>query len=577
MLTELSSALDARVADVLARVPWEHVAAGAEGDVSTTDPELWEERWTAARAVASVMARCLTASRGDIPFDRLLLTQLGRQSAQGRLPVSLLMRINFWLRDAAYSVMAEEAQARGLGEGVVRSAKHILDVESEAILLMIGERFDTELDHAQAELAYLARHDTLTGLANRSAALQELEMTLGRTRQKQGATAVLFIDIDQFKAINEQLGRGAADEVLGITAARITAAIRPGDVLARFGSDEFVAICHGVNVEGDAALIAQRVLEAISRPLIVIGRSIMVTASAGVALACNNETPEDMVARADSAMHEAKQRGGNGSRVAGPTVTASAIDVMVAAELSRALDAGQLQLYYQPLTVARTERIAGYEALLRWSHPTRGLVSPAEFIPLAEATGLIVSIGRWVIEEACRFAVQFSGTSEDGQIVSVNVSGRQLGDSDFPELVRNALEATGLPPCRLMLELTETMLATVPECELVLGRLKALGVKIAIDDFGTGYSSFSYLSRLPVHLIKIDRSFIVDLGSPRSNRAIVSGIVQLAHDLKLDVVAEGIETQAQRRAVEAVGCDFLQGFLLGYPMPAAGLGTPPPT
>ncbi len=564
--TALGAALSDRIDDVIARVPWEEMASA--DTASSVESRDLEERWSAARRVAETMAAALLGDAMSYEED-LLLARLGRQSARRRLPVALLMQLLVWLTEAAISVCEEEAEKLGIAVADAWEVIRLLQTSSNRLIVSVAGHFDSELDTAQEELAFLAHHDSLTGLANRCLALEKLGMTPASGGPAAAATVVYFIDIDRFKAINDRLGHQAGDESLAVVAARIRNILRPGDLLSRFGGDEFVALCWNVPSQKVARRIGERIVATIGEGLVAGGQPVMLTASVGIAIGEPAEAPEHLIARADAAMYEVKRRGGNGSRLAGSEPTATGIDVVFAAELREALERRQLELHFQTIVDPSGCDVLGHEALLRWNHPTRGLVGPTEFIPIAETTGLIVALGNWVIEEATRQSVAHFGTGRDAPILTVNVSVRQLAHPSLLPRVKDALRSSGLPPGRLVVEVTETMLATFPECEAALQNLKNLGVSLAIDDFGTGYSSLSYLQHLPVSWIKIDRSFVSELSRATTSGAVVAGMVNLAHNLGLRVIAEGIETKDQADALRVAGCDALQGFYFAKPAPLA--------
>jgi diguanylate cyclase (GGDEF)-like protein len=420
----------------------------------------------------------------------------------------------------------------------------------------------------EVQLARLALHDDLTGLPNRSLFDDRLDAALRRRRAGRGV-AVLFIDIDSFKRINDSLGHGAGDAVLRETAARLRAAVRPGDTVARLGGDEFTVLCEDIGDECDALRIADRVAADLGRPLHLDGEEIVLRASIGVAVARDDDvSAEEVLRRSDAAMYAAKAAGNGRPQVHAPgdVRPRPGLDLHVEAALRRAIPR-ELVAWYQPVVAIEDARIVGVEALVRWQHPERGLVPPGEFIPVAEESGLIVALGAWMLEEACRQSVSWGGTR-----VSVNVSGRQVAEGSLPAAVRAALEATGLPPHRLQLELTETVLMDdVDRHAEVLRELKALGVSLALDDFGKGYSSLNYLHRFPFDRIKVDRSFIARLPESRADRAIVAAVTSFASALEMEVVAEGVETEEQLDALRSLGCEYAQGFLFHRPMPAAAI------
>jgi diguanylate cyclase (GGDEF)-like protein len=428
----------------------------------------------------------------------------------------------------------------------------------------------------EEELNHQALHDPMTGLPNRVLLVDRLNLALDRLHRQHTTLAVLFVDVDQFKVINDSLGHDQGDRLLVLMSERLTGAVRPGDTVARFGGDEFVVLCEDLLGENEAVSIGERIRQAAATPLVLDNRDYFVTVSTGIAL---TDSPDmaaaDLLRDADSAMYQAKQTGRARSAVFAQSMRTRAVrrlDTELA--LRQAITVGQLRLDYQPIVNLTTGRTDGVEALVRWEHPTEGLLFPSEFIAIAEETGLIVPLGEWVLGEACRqiqtWRTQYPQLSHLG--VSVNLSGRQIAQSDVVSVVANVLADTGLPPGRLVLEITESVLMADAEYAItVLRGLKDLGVRLSVDDFGTGYSSLSYLKRFPVDILKIDRSFVDGLGVDDEDSAIVQATINLAHSLGLTTVAEGTETPGQVRALTELGCDKAQGYLFSRPQPATTL------
>ena len=410
--------------------------------------------------------------------------------------------------------------------------------------------------------------DPLTGLANRTSLME----STGELLQTPGPVSVLILDVDDFKDVNDARGHAAGDQLLLAVAGRLAGSVRPEDRVARLGGDEFAVV---MAVEpATARAVGTRVLAAFADPVSLDGRTVHVHVSIGVAdtASAAERTADTLLRNADLAMYLAKAQGKN--RVVG-YADGMAQEAQGKAELveglSGALAAGQLAVYYQPVVALPDGEITGYEALLRWHHPVRGLVPPADFVPLAEETGLIVPIGGWVLAEAARQAVAWSTAAGRPLGMAVNLSPRQLADDDVVATVAAVLAETGLTPRQLTLEITESVL--VQDIERVVDRLRSLrtlGVRIAIDDFGTGYSSLSYLRRLPADTIKIDRSFVMDLAVDGASRTLVSSIIELGRSLQLDVVAEGVETEAQRAVLQGLRASHAQGYLFARPRPAFG-------
>jgi diguanylate cyclase (GGDEF)-like protein len=424
------------------------------------------------------------------------------------------------------------------------------------------------------QLAHQAFHDDLTGLANRALLRDRLEHALARSRRSAATVAVLFCDLDRFKMTNDTLGHDCGDLLLVEVAARFARSVRDGDTIARLGGDEFAVVLDETTSE-DAATMAQRLLDAVREPFVINSREVFVRASIGIAdTGADAPDADDLLRRADIAMYAAKERGRDRFETFQPTMqTELAAHHELYGDLRHALQDGELVPYYQPLINLKTHAIESFEALLRWNHPTRGIVGPDEFIPIAEESGLIVDIGRSVLNEACRQVVQWRTTlpGADTLSIGVNVSSHQLYDHQFVTDVEEALRTSGLPPTSLILELTESaLLADTAHIHERLDALKRLGVQLAIDDFGTGYSSLSYLRTFPVDFLKIDRSFVNQINQPGSEqgRAMVRSIISIGHDLKLGVIAEGIEETGQLDELRDAGCDTGQGWLFARAVPA---------
>ncbi|HEY6890391.1 MAG TPA: EAL domain-containing protein [Solirubrobacter sp.] len=434
--------------------------------------------------------------------------------------------------------------------------------------ILVNARDVSERKSFEAELKNLAFRDTVTGLANRPMFIEATRQALARGRRDDSTLAVLFLDLDDFKEINDSLGHSVGDEVLVAVAQHLDGAVRGADTAARFGGDEFAILLEDVDSQG-AADAAQRVLDLLAAPARLGGREIALRTSLGVSVAVAGDTrsAEELIRDADAAMYTAKRDGKGGYRLFEPAMHADVLHRLeLRSDLERAIDAGELELYYQPVVRLADGSVSGYEALLRWHHPERGMVSPVEFIPIAEETGLIVPIGRWVLLEATQHARRLEEATGGPLRMNVNLSAKQLQHGGIVADVKAALAASGFAPERLVLELTESVL--LEDGDLAILRLKALkglGLRLALDDFGTGFSSLSYLSRLPVDVLKLDRSFLRD-GAP----ALTAGIVGLGAALQLEVVAEGIETDDQWYALQALGCDYGQGFYFSRPLNAEG-------
>ncbi|MDZ5459352.1 putative bifunctional diguanylate cyclase/phosphodiesterase [Azohydromonas lata] len=434
------------------------------------------------------------------------------------------------------------------------------------------------LEEASAEAYRLAKHDALTGLPNRVLLRERLDLAIATAREHGHSVALFFVDVDHFKAVNDSLGHESGDLVLKAIAQRLTALVAHHGFAARLAGDEFVLVREALPADEGRTLahaLAQRVLEVVSEPIAVPGQEVRMGSSVGVALYPGDaQDPTTLLRAADMAMYAAKGGGRMGVQLFSADMEAPVLERLhLETDLRRALAEGELMLWYQPQWSMDGRRLVGAEALLRWNHPHRGLVPPGQFIPVAEASGLIREIGAWVLDQATRDAQAWNAANAaQGAAplrVAVNVSASQLNRSDIVETVAAALAAHRLPPHLLELELTESGIVENPEHGLqVLLRLQALGVRLAIDDFGTGFSSLSYLTRLPVHSLKIDRSFVAGLPAAQSDLAVVQAICAMARKLGLQVVAEGVETQAQLQTLKHTGCDMVQGFLFAKPMPA---------
>jgi diguanylate cyclase (GGDEF)-like protein len=451
--------------------------------------------------------------------------------------------------------------------------KNLLDDPAVAGIVLTA-RDRTERHEAEQRLAHRALHDPLTELPNRTLFFDRLEQALYRASRSPGSVAVMFIDVDRFKVINDSLGHEAGDEVIRAVAALLESSVRPGDTVARFGGDEFVVCCEEVADAASARAIAERFAQRLQRPFGIAGREFAVTLSIGIALTGHHRDAraDDLLRLADAAMYRVKERGGDGFEVAtGTELDPDILDQLdLEGGLRRAIENEGLRVHYQPEIDLTTGAVVGFEALLRWEDPHRGSVPPMRFIPLAEQTGLIVPLGRWVLEAACRQVAEWQarqGPDDAPLWVSVNLSGRQLAEPDVADHVASALAASGLDGGSLWLEITETVLMTdVDAATRTLEALRALGVHIAVDDFGTGWSSLLYLKRFPVEALKIDRSFVDGLGRDRDDTSIVAAVVSLAHSLGLLAVAEGVETEEQLDGLRALDCDLGQGFRWARPM-----------
>ncbi|MDP8969251.1 MAG: EAL domain-containing protein [Actinomycetota bacterium] len=463
--------------------------------------------------------------------------------------------------------------ARVVAVLVAASAVHGGSGQAQYVIVALQDI--TERKAAEDRLAHRALHDSLTGLPNRELFVDRLDQALRRLERRDACLAVLFVDLDRFKLVNDSLGHAAGDQVLVAVAARLRAVLRPHDTIARFGGDEFTILCEDLTEQEAVHDIARRILDAVAAAESVDGQKVFLSASVGVAVSASGDVAGEVLLRdADSAMYRAKERGRNRHEVFNQVLRARTVARLEKAnDLRRALGDRELRVFYQPVVRLNDEAVEQVEALVRWQHPELGLVGPREFIDVAEESGLVVPLGAWVLEEACRQLIAFQTPPGHTPLeLAVNLSARQLAVGEVIDSVSGVLTDTGLEPSRLCLEITENVLMEDVESsiEALLG-LKALGVRLAIDDFGTGYSSLSYLRRFPVDVVKIDRSFVTGVGVDPAAEAIVVAVNNLSHALGLTVVAEGVETREQLVALRALGCDRAQGYYWSPPVTAQEL------
>ena len=521
------------------------------GDVA----ELREESWTLDNVATEVAA---SGSR-LVPRGRAS----ARMAAEG-------------MRDAVAVTISGEGGVYGiLLVANLRGDVATFGADDLGLLEAFGGQVGVSINNGrlEAELQQLAFHDSLTGLGNRALLTMRLERALQRRRSAGTGPAVLIIDLDDFKTVNDSLGHSTGDRLLVAVADRLRTVLRPSDTIARLGGDEFAVVLEEIDDPATATDVADRLVEALHEAFVLDGTVMRIHASTGIVIATGeDENPDVLLSRADVAMYRAKARGKGCWELFEPTMQAAVQERhRLKLFLQRAVDRGSLFVEYQPIVDLEREEMVGVEALVRWEHPTRGLISPDEFIPLAEESGLIVQLGREVLEQACHEAAGWQLILPDFAI-SVNVSARQLQEPGFATEISQLLRRTGLDPARLILEITErAMVSDEDTTREALGRLRDLGVRIAIDDFGTGYSSLSCLRDLPVDILKIAKPFVDGLGSGEQDRAFVTAIVRLAQTLQLDMIAEGIERPEQLELLQGLRCGLGQGWLLGRPMSSGGI------
>jgi diguanylate cyclase (GGDEF)-like protein len=465
-------------------------------------------------------------------------------------------------------VVAEQAEVSFDGRG---QPKHV-----EGTLQDLTERRQVE-----ARIRYLAYYDGLTGLPNRLMMSEHLAQALRQVRRSKRPLALLFLDLDNFKSINDALGHSLGDELLRQVADRLSQCVRSSDMVSRpgaqstnppvfrFGGDEFAILLFSLQQEQDALLVVRRIMSALAAPFVIEGHELFATASIGIAVSpSDGDDLRTLLRNADAAMYQAKQKGRNTFEFYTKSLTRICVERMkIEAKLRRAIEQDELKLCFQPKLETQSGRLAGVEALLRWNAAGLGSVPPEKFIPLAEETGLIVPIGEWVLREACRQIQAWETVGLPLVPVAVNVSARQFQRSDLSKSVADLLEETGLRPQSLELELTESaIMGDIPRAKAMFQKLSELGVRLSIDDFGTGFSSLSLLRWFRVDTLKIDRSFVQDLPQDEDDSAITLGIIAMAHSLGIRVVAEGIETESQFAFLKEHGCDEVQGSLLGLPV-----------
>jgi diguanylate cyclase (GGDEF)-like protein len=573
----LGDALKARAADVL-----KLTTARSEGRGEEVDAVVRDRFERINRSSTMAVARWIAGEGAEVAIEagRETWVIYGELAAHRAASLNKLTKRCVWWRDSVAEVLRQSAQQLGTSPEALAQALNILQLSLEFSLVKMSKCFDVErqrtdeeLARREEELSFLATHDALTGLPNRTLILDRVEQMLARCARSQTQVAALFIDIDNFKTVNDTLGHAAGDQLLQAVAARLDGVVRGSDALGRLGGDEFVVISEDLSLETGPELIAERLLEALKPPFkLGAGEETVFTVTASIGIALGGRTSaEELLREADIAMYRAKWDGRNRYAVF-ETSMQDIIEQRAQLELDLrdAIDRDEFFLAYQPTFALSDMSTTGVEALIRWRHPVRGVVPPDDFIPLAEEIGLIGEIGKWVLEQAC---AQSAAWRDAGYAIgmAVNVSGRQLDSDQLIADVEGALTDSGLEPAALTLEITETtLMRNVEETARRLTALKQLGVRIAIDDFGTGYSSLAHLQRFPVDALKIDRSFIAGLIQNKEGETLIHTLVQLGKALSIETFAEGIEQQQQLSKLRDEDCDTGQGFLFARPLDVAG-------
>ena len=482
---------------------------------------------------------------------------------------NVLLAVGFWhwlpLVVAIKEAKEELKQANELLESQV--------IQRTAELKSANDKLHHDLEErkrVEQSIRHIAHHDALTGLPNRSLFRDRLTHAMAQADRYHQKLAVMFLDLDRFKAINDTLGHNVGDQLLKIAAERLRSCVRDSDTVARLGGDEFTVIVEDIVEDHDAAAVAQKILDTLSQPFNLYGHEVFISVSVGVTLyPSDDENADNLLRNADSAMYRAKEFGRNNFQFYVAEMNIKARErLRLESSLRRALDRNEFMLYYQPRVSLESGRVIGAEALLRWRHPEMGLVPPSEFIPILDETGMIIPVGDWALREACRQNREWQDRGLPPIRVAVNLSVRQFMQKDLADTIVRALEAANLSAEHLEVEITEDLFLEHNQTNIItLARLKNMGIHISIDDFGTGYSSLSYLKRLPIDTLKIEQSFVRDIGDP-DNKAIASAIIAMAASLRLNVLAEGVETDEQLAFLRAQGCNEIQGFSFSHPLPA---------
>ncbi|HYE15327.1 MAG TPA: EAL domain-containing protein [Pyrinomonadaceae bacterium] len=536
------------------------VAAGLA--IKTASP-LWQT-WSRHYLWSSITYLAGAAAAGVVVmFDGTV----GLYALAVAVPVIFVVYLTYsrYLED----IKATAAQAeRAERERAEQAERHITELE----------RANRALEESREHFRHAAYHDALTGLPNRLLLADHLRLAIERAKRHPGHSfALIFLDLDRFKYINDSLGHAAGDQLLVTVGRRLGNHLRPTDTVARLGGDEFAVLLDGLEDEGDAIRVAERIQQELTTPFNLGGHEVFTTASVGITFSSPGyENPENVLRDADTAMYRAKENGKARYELFDAVMHARAVErLRLENDLRRAVERGEFSVYYQPIVSLDSDRVTGFEALVRWEHPERGFVPPTEFIPVAEETGLIVEVGQWVLRESCRQMREWQRLSFDNRLltISVNLSGKQFLQPNLIGCVKQILHETDLDPRCLKLEITESvMMESAEAASAMLVQLRHLGVQLSIDDFGTGYSSLSYLHRFPINTLKIDRSFVTRMGDAGENSEIIRTILTLASNLGMDVIAEGVESKGQLAQLKAMGCHYGQGYLFSKPVGAAGAG-----
>ncbi|HEY0969748.1 MAG TPA: EAL domain-containing protein [Gemmatimonadales bacterium] len=545
-----------------------HHALQFQGDPGTGIPPITVfAADTPAERVVSERRSLLTVNGDDPGMAGALVPGAGRRSAS-------VIRTPVLAGDQVLGMVSVHSYTPGLyGQQDVEVLEVVAALASTAVRNI---RLVEAIRRSEERLAHQAFHDPLTELANRALFLDRVRHALARRRRRDAGVAVLFVDLDDFKKVNDSLGHSAGDRLLVAAAERLCACVRSADTVARLGGDEFAVLVEDAGGPTDAAFVAERLVDALRAPFAVGGTELFVSASVGVAIAAPGEGADELLRNADVAMYYAKARRKDGHAVFEPWMHETVRErLAIEADLRRALERDELTLHYQPIVRLDTGIPIGVEALIRWHHPERGSVSPGAFIPVAEDTGLIVPLGRWILRRACEQARRWQDARAGVATplrVTINISGRQLQDASFVDDVRETLAVTGVDATSLVLEITESVL--MQHTEVVLERLrelKALGLSLAIDDFGTGYSSLGYLQRFPIDILKIDKAFVDAVRDGDGDPALARAVIALGDSLGMQTVAEGIEGAAQADGLRRLGCQLGQGYHFARPLPAEAL------